>query len=224
MEGRIRSLLLGWLYLLAIMLSTLAHAEETQSEDIQLEQVTDPLVQPQIERMDFEEANVNPDNFEIIASFGILSIEDFSVNSVIGAKLVYRVSENFFTDVEFGSSTAGESSIETILLGPSILSTDERDLTYYTLNIGYDIFPSESFITDNLTINTAFYAIMGAGNTTFAGSDNFTFSFGFGYRAVINHYLTGYFDVRDHTFELDLFGVNKRTQNIEMTLGIGFYF
>jgi len=224
MEGRIRSLLLGWLYLLIMSTSTLAHAEDVQSEDIQLEQVADPVVQPNIERMDFEEANVNPDNFEIVASFGILSIEDFSVNAVIGAKLTYRVSENFFTSVEFGASTAGESSIETLLPGSPILSTDERDLSYYTLNIGYDMFPGESFVTDNLTINTAFYAIMGAGNTTFAGSDNFTFSFGFGYRAVINHYLTGYIDVRDHTFELDLFGVSKRTQNIEMSFGLGFYF
>jgi len=219
MEGRIRSLLLGCLYLLTPGYSTLVSAE-----DIELDQVEKPLVQPEIERMNFEEANVNPNNFEIIASFGILSIEDFSVNAVVGAKLIYRVSENFFTDVEFGVSTAGESSIEVFLPGSPILSVDERDLSYYTINIGYDLFPSESFVTDNITINTAFYTVIGAGNTTFAGSDNFTFSFGFGYRAVINHYITGYFDVRDHTFELDIFGVSKRTQNIEMSFGLGFYF
>ncbi len=219
MEGRIRSLLLGCFYLLTSSVSVSAIAEE-----LGLDQVSPAKVQPDIERIDFEEAKVNADNIEIIASFGIISIEDFGTNSVIGAKLVYRVTENFFANVEFGFATAGESSAEILLPGSPILSEDERDFNFYSVNIGYDIFPSEAFVTDNLTINTALYFVMGAGNTEFAGNDNFTFNIGIGYRAVINHYLTAYFDVRDHAFELDTFGENKLTQNIEISFGVGFYF
>jgi len=218
MEGRIRSLLLGCFF------SALAIANaNTQASELDVEQVSKPVIDPNIERMKFEESKINPDNFEIIASFGIISIEDFGSSTVIGAKLAYRVSENFFVDLELGSSTAGKSTVETFN-DINILSDSERNYQFYLINIGYDIFPSESFVTDNTTFNTAFYAVAGAGNTQFAGGDNFTFSWGLGYRVIINNYLTTYFDVRDHTFELDFIGETKRTNNLEISFGIGYYF
>jgi len=218
MEGRIRSLLLGCLY------SGLAIASlNANAADLDVEQVSKPVIQPEIERVEFDEAKINPDNFEVILSFGIISIEDFGSNTILGAKLAYRVSENFFVDLELASSTAGRSTVESFL-DIDILTDDERDYSYYLINLGYDIFPGESFVTDSTTFNTAFYVIAGAGNTQFAGGDNFTFSWGVGYRVIMNSYLTAYFDVRDHTFELDFAGDVKRTNNIEMSFGIGFYF
>ena len=219
MEGRIRSLLLNCIYFWLAIATFTAHATE-----LEVEQVTKPVIQPDIERMDFKESKINPDNFEVILSFGILSIEDFSANTIMGAKLAYRVSENFFVDLELGTSTAGDTSIEILLPGTPILSSDEKNYSYYLINLGYDIFPGESFVTNNTTFNTALYVIAGAGNTQFAGGDNFTLSWGFGYRVIVNNYLTTYFDVRDHTFELDVFGEPKRTNNIEISLGVGFYF
>lgn len=219
MEGRLRSLLLGCFYFLIALTSANINASE-----LEVEQVTKPIIQPDIERLEFQESKINPDNFEVILSFGLLSIEDFSTSSVIGAKFAYRVSENFFTDIEFGFSSAGKTSIEVLLPSTPILSSDERDFTYYLINVGYDLFPGESFVSDNTTFNTALYVIAGAGNTEFAGRDNFTFSWGFGYRVVTNNYLTVYADVRDHTFEIDLFGEDKRTHNMEISFGVGFYF
>jgi len=218
MEGRIRSLLLGCIYT-GLALASI----NTQATGLDIEQVSKPVIQPEIERMEFDEAKINPDNFEIIASFWLISIEDFGSSTVLGAKLSYRVSENFFTTLEFGLSTAGRSTAETFL-DIDILTPDERDYTYYLINLGYDIFPSESFVTDSTTFNTAFYVVAGAGNTQFAGRDNFTFSWGLGYRVIINNYLTTYFDVRDHTFELDFIGETKRTNNMEITFGVGYYF
>jgi len=218
MEGRIRSLLLGCIYTGLAIASLNAHGA-----DLEVEQVSKPVIQPEIKRVEFEESKINPDNFEVILSFGIISIEDFGSNSILGAKLAYRVSENFFVDLELGSSTAGNSTVETFL-DIDILTDDERDYSYYLINLGYDIFPGESFVTDSTTFNTAFYVIAGAGNTQFAGGDNFTFSWGVGYRVIMNSYLTAYFDVRDHTFELDFAGEVKRTNNIEMSFGVGIYF
>jgi len=218
MEGRIRSLLLGCIYTCLAFASLNAYAA-----DLEVEQVSKPVIQPEIERIEFDEAKINPDNFEVILSFGLISIEDFGSNTILGAKLAYRVSENFFVDLELATSTAGRSTVETFL-DIDILTDDERDFSYYLINLGYDIFPGESFVTDSTTFNTAFYVVAGAGNTQFAGSDNFTFSWGVGYRVIVNNYLTTYFDVRDHTFELDFAGDVKRTNNIEMSFGIGFYF
>ncbi|VAW69833.1 hypothetical protein MNBD_GAMMA09-2487 [hydrothermal vent metagenome] len=219
MEGRIRSLLLSCIYFSLTIVSLSAHCAE-----LEVEQVTKPVIQPEIERMDFQEARINVDSIEVILSFGLLSIEDFGTNSFLGAKLAYRVSENFFVDAEFGSSKAGQSSFDISNPGLPVLSTDDKNYSFYLINIGYDIFPGESFVTRNTTFNTAFYLISGAGNTKFAGGDNFTFSWGFGYRVVANNYMTAYFDLRDHTFELDVFGDAKRTNNIEISLGVGFYF
>jgi outer membrane beta-barrel protein len=219
MEGRIRSLLLGCTYICLAMTSITAHAAE-----LEVEQVAKPVIQPDIERMEFEESKINPNNFEISASFGLLSIEDFGTNSLLVVKLAYRVSENFFVNLETGASAAGKTSIETLLPGNPLLSSTERDYSYYLVNLGYDIFPGESFVTNNTTLNTALYVVGGAGNTRFGGSDNFTISYGVGYRVIVNSYLTGYFDVRNHTFQRDIYGEDKLTNNIEFSFGVGFYF
>jgi len=217
MEGRIRSLLLGCIYTYLVLLSI-----NTQATGLDVEQVSKPVIQPEIERLEFDEAKINPDNFEIIASFGLISIEDFGSTTILGAKFAYRVSENFFVDFELASATAGKSTVETFFV--DILSADERNYNYYLINLGYDIFPSESFVSNNTTFNTALYVVAGAGNTQFAGRDNFTFSWGLGYRVIVNTYLTAYFDVRDHTFELDFIGETKRTNNLALTFGVGYYF
>ncbi len=218
MEGRIRSLLLGCIYTWLTLVSV-----NSLAADLDVEQVSKPVIQPDIERMEFDEAKINPDNFEIILSFGVIGIEDFGSNTILGAKFAYRVSENFFVDLELGSSTAGTSTVESFL-DIDILTPDERDYSYYLVNLGYDIFPGESFVTNNTTFNTSLYVVAGAGNTQFAGRDNFTFSWGLGYRVIINSYLTTYFDVRDHTFELDFAGETKRTNNLEISFGVGYYF
>ena len=218
MEGWLRNLLLNFTLVISLM-SVSAHAAEIGDE-----QGLTPVIQPEIERMDFNESRIDQDDFEVIASFGLLSIEDFGVNPVYGFKLAYRVSEGFFIDAELGLSSAGQTSAEVLLPGAPLLSDTERDLTYYLVNLGYDVFPGETFVTDALTYNTAFYVIAGIGNTEFAGASHFTLSMGFGYRVSLADYLAVYFDVRDHTYNMDLLGDNKLTNNMEISLGIGFYF
>lgn len=218
MEGRIRSLLLSCAAIILSLSFTQLNAADL-AEDL----VSKPIIQPEIERMDFEESRINSDNYEIIATVGLLSIEDFGVNPVIGAKLAYRVSEGFFVGAEMGLSTAGETSAESIL-NINILSDDERDLSYFLINLGYDLFPGEIFVTDGITYNSAVYIIAGLGNTEFAGSDNFTFSWGAGFRLYPTNSVAIYLDVRDHTFNMDLLGDKKLTNNFEVSFGLGIYF
>lgn len=219
MEGRIRSLLLSCVSSVLITIYTPVYAA-----DLDADQVTKPIIQPEIERMDFEESRINSDNIEIVASLGILSIEDFGVNPVYGLKAAYRVSEGFFVDAEYGFSKAGENQAET-LFNFNFLSDSQRELSYVLFNIGYDVFPGEIFITDSVTYNTALYVTAGLGNTQFGGSDNFTFSWGAGYRLLAANSIAVYFDVRDHTFNMDTVdGGEKLTNNIEISFGFGMYF
>ncbi len=218
MEGRVRYFLLGFSTVLLFLFSRFVNAEIKEEQEI------NSVIKPEIERMQFQESKINPEDFEVIVSAGILSIEDFGSAPVYGIKLAYRVSEGFFVNTEVGASRGGESSAEIILPGAPLLADDERDLSYYLINLGYDIFPGETFVTDSLTYNTALYLIAGMGNTDFAGASRFTFSVGFGYRVVMADYLSIYFDVRDHTYNMDLLGEAKLTNNMEISFGVGFYF
>ena len=137
MESRIRSLLLGCLYITLIL-----SAATTQADELTVEQVSKPVIQPEIERLSFEESRINPNNFEVMLSFGILSIEDFGANSFLGAKLAYRASENFFVDISIGQSEGGLTSFELTSDAP-LLSDKDREYQYYLINLGYDIFPGE---------------------------------------------------------------------------------
>lgn len=219
MENRIRRLFLSALGLVLLSSQSSVFAVELIN-DKSISQV----IRPEITRMEFDEAKIESDNFQIIASMGLLSIEDFETNALFGIKVSYHLSESFFVNTEFGLSTAGTSSAEVVLPGTTILSDDEKDYTYYIIGLGYDLFPGEVFMTDKTTLNTAFYLYAGTGNTEFAGSDHFTLSFGAGFRVVASDHFSFSLDIRDHTFDIDVLGADKLSNNIEISLGLGMYF
>lgn len=219
MENRIRRLFLSVLGLVLLFSQPLVFAVEiTDDKSIS------PVIRPEITRMEFDEAKIESDNLQIIASMGLLSIEDFETNALVGFKVSYHLSESFFVNTEFGLSSAGTSSAEVLLPGTTILSDNEKDYSYYIIGLGYDLFPGEVFMTDKTTFNTAFYLYAGAGNTEFAGSDHFTLSFGTGFRIVPSDNLSFSLDIRDHTFNIDVLGTDKLSNNIEISLGLGMYF
>lgn len=218
MEGRIRSLLLSAITVLATFAAPGIQAVEL-GDKLELE----PVIQPEIQRQDFDEAKINVDDFEVKGFVGFLSVEDFGVNAVLGASVSYHVSESLFIDATLGLSEAGRTSFEVIGLG-NLISDSDRTLSYYLISLGYDLFPGEAFMTDQLTYNTALYVVAGIGSTDFAGDSHFTLSFGFGYRLLVTNTFAAYIDVRDHTFNMDILGTDKLTHNLEVTIGISTYF
>jgi len=183
-----------------------------------------PVVQPDIERIEFDESKIKSTDFEIIGSLGVLSIEDFGTNTVLGIKLGYHISDDFFVGAEIGKSRGGNTSYENLSGGAPLLSNDERKLTYYLLTVGYNILPGEAFVTDKLTYNSALYLIGGMGSTEFAGDNRFTMNIGVGYRVLVSNYLSLYTDFRDNFFNLDVLGEDKLTNNLQLTVGAGYYF
>ena len=122
MEGRIRSLLLSCAATILSINFTPLHAADLD-EDL----VSEPIIQPEIERMNFEESRINSDNIEIVAYTGIISIENFGVNPLFGAKVAYRVSDDFFINTELGLSKAGKALAESTTLGVNFLSDKNRE-------------------------------------------------------------------------------------------------
>ena len=108
--------------------------------------------------------------------------------------------------------------------GAPIISDDERTLTYYNLNLGYNLLPGEGFIGEGRAYNTSFYLIAGLGSTRFAGDDRFTVNFGGGYRFLLTDSVALHVDFRDHLFDIDILGEDKTAHNLEGHIGVTVFF
>ena len=212
MESGIRSIFL------VLLLPVELYAAEENEED------QNSLVQPQIERTEFNESIIDSEDFEISAFIGILSVEDFGANSVLGFKFGYHVNEDVSIQFDYGFSETGQTSFEVLSGGAPLLSDEERDLEYYLFNIGFNLLPGEAFVTDASTFNTIFYVIAGIGSTTFAGDDRFTLNFGTGYRILYADALSLNIDVSDLVFNIDVLGEDKVTHNLQYSVAINWYF
>lgn len=153
-----------------------------------------------------------------------MSVEDFGSNVVVGARIAYHVTEDFFVEGQYGKTTLGQTSFERLSGGAQILTDDERDMTYYNVSVGYNIFPGESFLGRNLTFKGGLYVVAGVGSTSFGGDDRFTINAGVGYRLIATDWLAFHIDVRDHIFETDLLGTLETKHNIEFSGGLTFFF
>lgn len=217
MENRLLNIFL--ILILSAVMPVNAQTEADADEDSE-----ESLIQPQIEREAFDESLIDSEDFEISIFGGMLSIEDFGVNSVTGFKIAYHISEDYFVQAAIGESSAGKTSFEVLSAGAPILSEDERNLEFYQINIGYNLFPGEAFVSQTTTLNNAFYVTAGLGNTKFAGDDRHTLNYGFGYRILLFDAFSFNADFRDHLFDMDVFGEKVETHNLEYSLALGWYF
>src|SRR5690606_7545830 len=110
--------------------------------------------------------------------------EDFGVNTVVGARFAYHVTESLFVELAGGRTEAEETSFERLSGAAQLLTDAERDYSYYNVSLGYNLLPRESFLGRNRAVNTALYVIGGVGNTSFAGDDRFTVNVGLGVRIL----------------------------------------
>jgi outer membrane beta-barrel protein len=184
-----------------------------------------PVIEPKVERREVKTPKFDTEDWEIGLFGGFLSIEDFGSNAVYGLRAAYHISEGFFTEATYGRSTAGKTSYEILSGGGTTLLTEsQRDFSYYDLSIGYNLLPGEVFIGRKHAFNSALYVLLGAGNTSFAGDDYFTLTWGAGYRMLLTDWLALHCDVRDHMFDIDITGEDKTTHNVDFNLGLTVFF
>jgi outer membrane beta-barrel protein len=224
MEARLRSFLLSGLVSGVFLIATPLHAAEPSETD-KAEAELKPVIQPEVERQEFDEARIDTEDFEVGVFVGIYSTEDFGTNPVYGARLTYHISERLFVEGAIGQTDTEKTSWEELLNpgGAGILSDDGRTLTYYSANIGFNLLPGEAFMTQDVTYNNALYVVAGVGSTNFDDADRFTLNFGVGYSLLLKDYMSAHIDFRDYIFEMDLPDV-KTTQNLEFTASLNFFF
>ncbi len=223
MESRLQSLFLTLLQgvCLAAVLQfgfADAHAAEASTD------ADAGVYDPNVERRAIDEDLIDVNDLEIGLTFGVLSIQDFGADTVVGAKLTYHISEDFFFTANFAQSEAGETSYERLAGDVDLLNDDQRQYQYYGLNLGYNLFPGEAFLGSGRALNTSFYLLAGVGSTAFADDDYFTWHVGAGYRFVPLDWLAVSIDFQDHIFEHEILGETLMTHNLEFSTGITVFF
>jgi outer membrane beta-barrel protein len=219
MESRILVLFLG-LTLGVGSLTGCARGRATVAEDTS----QPPVIEPDVARREIEVPKIDTEDFEVGILAGQISVEDFGVNTVMGARFAYHVTEGFFVELAAGKADTELTSFERLSGAAQLLTESEREYSYYNVSLGYNIFPGEHFIGKNRAMNTETYVIGGVGKTEFAGDDRFTINFGIGMRVMPLDWLAVHGDIRDHVFDIDLLGQEKTSHNLEATLGVTFFF
>lgn len=195
-------------------------AQAARPGDLELE----PLVVREPERREVKVDDIDSENWEVGVVAGALSVEDFGTNSLYGLRVAYHVTEDFFVEGTYGRSRLGQTSFERLSGGAQLLTDDQRDLTYYNVSVGWNLFPGESFLTRNWAFKGGLYLIAGAGSTEFGGDDRFTINGGVGYRLIATDWLALRVDVRDHVFKSDLLGESETRHNFEFSTGLTVFF
>ena len=199
--------------------STVAIAEVIEDDgNVEINPII--VVEPDPELREVYEAQIDSEFFEVGVYAGIISMEDFGTDVVTGIKASFHATEDFFLQGNYGQAEAGLAANE---VGDANFLTD-RKYEYYNLLVGYNLFPGESFINQNLTLNSAFYVVAGAGNTKLNLDDHFTITLGSGYRIILKDWLTFNLDMRDMSFKTQILGPSKRTHNLEFTAGLTAFF
>lgn len=218
METRIRRI---YVTLAGMLLAGSFSAAAIAQDD----QTIDEIISPDLERREIREAAIDSEDFEFTAYLGgILSVEDFGSNLLVGGSLAYHINEDFFMEAAYGQSELGESSYERLSGSAPLLTEEERELSMYNLSLAWNFLPGEIFVFDRFALNSNLYLIGGIGNTSFADEEYFTYNVGAGVRILAQDWLALRLDVRDHIFEHEIFGEPLTTNNLSAQLGVSIYF
>ena len=210
-------------FVVVVFSSAAIQAEEKSSP---LEIKSEQLIQPEIDRRDVDLSKIKSEDFEITAFSGLLSVEDFGANSVVGARFAYHVNDDIFIETTYANSKAGQTSYERLSGGLPLLTAEQRKIIMYNISLGYNLLPGESFLTRNTSFISALYIVAGMGSTTFAGADRLTLNIGGGFRLLATDWMAIHVDVRNHIFNMErqYVGVDKTANNLEVTLGVSVFF
>ena len=195
-----------------------------KAKDTEVAEAPEQVIEPEVERREIVKPKIDTEDFEIAVFGGVMSVEDFGVNPVVGASLAYHFSESLFVEGAAGVTDTEETSFELLSGAAELLTDDERQFTYYNASIGWNLFPGEAFVGRNRAFNQSFYLIAGLGSTRFGGDDLFTINVGAGYRLLFNDVWALRVDFRDHVFDSDLLGTSKTVHNLTGRVGFSLFF
>lgn len=190
--------------------------EATKSEE------PEQVIKPQIERRNIKLPRIDTEDIEVGGLGGLYSMEGFGAHPLMGVRLDYHVSEDFFFELIYAQTNVTDDISRNF--GVPLFVGGEETVDYYNLTLAYNLFPGEVFVASKLAFNSSIYVAAGVGITSFAEEDRFTFNGGFGFRMLVTDWLSIRFDVQDHIFESDILAEQKLTHNISFSGGLSLFF
>ena len=202
---------------MAVLGTTGSWAQQTSRPD------SNQVVVPEVERRDIKLPKFPSKDIAVGLFAGTYATENFGAAAVVGARLGYHITEDWFVEATLGRSKVSDEAFRQVLPG-GIFTSAKETLQYYNVSAGYNLLPGEVFPNAKRAKATAIYLIAGVGSTKFNDQRSQTVSFGLGGRLLLTDRAALQFDMRDHVFSLDLLGKRQSTHNLELTGGFTYYF
>ncbi|GAB1263077.1 outer membrane beta-barrel domain-containing protein [Aurantivibrio plasticivorans] len=186
-----------------------------------LAQNTVRIIEPDDQTRAADVAAIDTERFELGAYTGVLSVEDFGSEAVLGLEFAFHLNERWMLLANYGKASIGKASFEG---DPGFLASADRDFEYYGVLGGFKLFPGRSFFGAKKKYQTGLYVLAGPDHVSFAANDSWGLAFGLSYRVVLTDWLTGSIDFREHLFKRDFIGDDKQTLNTEFKIGVNALF
>lgn len=181
------------------------------------------VVVPEVERREIKLPKFPSKDIAVGLFAGTYATQNFGAAAVVGARLGYHITEDWFVEATLGQSKVSDEAFRQVLPG-GIFTDAKETLQYYNVSAGYNLLPGEVFLSAKRAKATAIYLIAGVGSTKFNDQRSQTVNFGLGGRLLLTDRAALQFDMRDHVFSLDLLGKRQSTHNLELTGGFTYYF
>lgn len=188
-----------------------------------LAQAADPVIDPEVARREIKLPRLPNKDFDASLFAGTYATQNFGSAPVVGLKVGYHLSEDFFVQAAIGRTQVSDENYRQVLPG-GVFPNQKETLTYANLSLGWNLLPGEVFVGSGIAKASALYLIGGVGTTHFFNQRRQTLNLGFGWRVLLRDRLSVQVDLRDHLFSLDLLGKRQSTQNLEATVGLSLYF
>ncbi len=193
--------------------STTVHSEEGKSSI--------KIIDPDKRIATANVAALDTEHFEVGVHVGMLSVEDFNTNPVIGASLRFYFNEKVFIEGSIGSSETEQSNPEDFTDQNFV---EDRDFSYVGISAGYQLLKGRSFLGKKRKYNTGLYLTGGLEQVDFAGDTNTGVVVGISYKTAFTDWLSLNLDFKDHFVSRDILDDDKMTHNSEIALGVSFFF
>ena len=164
---------------------------------------------------------VDSEFFQLGATTGVITIEDFTSEVTLGFNATFKASENFFLQTNYFQASVSLSSAEE---PPQIPYSGDRTYRHLNLLLGYNVFQGE-LLGGSKTRFSSLYIVGGAGDTDFLDEKVFTFVYGIGYQLSLSRRYSVHIDYHNYLYDSKIVDAREnQSLNAKVQLGLSWLF
>ena len=166
--------------------------------------------------------SIDTEYFDVGVFTGVLNIEDFSSELLIGVNATFNADENFFMQLNYLQTDSSSSSFEESQ--GELFSGDDRVFRHFDFLVGYNLLQGEHFFSQPTAKLSSLYLVAGIGDTDFGGESGFNYTVGLGYQMMLTRDILLRVDYRNYIYKTNLIGDDKFTNNTQLSAGVSYLF